>query len=69
MNLWHPIVHERVLGESLAYFQLSFVPVYKRGAAIRRQVLTLDKIRATAEVWNYGQTSSNRILRSVLSHH
>lgn len=30
MYLWHHQLHERKLGESLAYFQLSFVPVYRQ---------------------------------------
>lgn len=30
MILWHHNVHDKRLAETLAYFQLSFVPVYRR---------------------------------------
>lgn len=45
--LWHHTVHEKTLAETLAYYQLSFVPVYRRvkishaiGAALREHGIT-----------------------------
>jgi len=56
MIVWHHKVHEHTLGENLAYFQLSFVPVYRREriSAILKQVFQAHHVASYCIYETYG---------------